>query len=276
MEDETINETASAEEPVSNAVSDETSHEAASSETEQASVQTEKPQLESRMFAGKYQSADELERAYLDSQREASRMAGELSAMKRTTDPATSAQPKWKELESERNKWAAHMRNGALDESARSQADDQVRLYDREIAYERAKHDLSQQSTRTHAEQQLEQDSTKLFQQYQTELDNPSSSLYQASLSRYQQLIQAGYPDNVNTKALSVAYAAALTGAGTTKAIAGDRSAMLKTLNKQVKQAVVTGAGGPTPVKSGAVTSEQIANMTAKEFAKYERQLLGV
>mgnify|MGYP001567470092 CR=1 FL=1 len=276
MDDVTLDETAPEGQPVLEAIADASSTETATPDAGSASAPAEQPVFQTRTYAGKYQSPDELERAYLDSQREASRMAGELSAMKRTADPATSAQPKWKELESERNKWAAHMRNGALDESARSQADDQVRLYDREIAYERAKHDLSQQSTRTHAEQQLEQDSTKLFQQYQTELDNPSSPLYQASLSRYQQLLQAGYPDNMNTKALSVAYAAALTGAGTTKAIAGDRSAMLKTLNKQVKQAVVTGAGGPTPVKSGAVTSEQIANMTAKEFAKYERQLLGV
>jgi hypothetical protein len=275
MADETLNETASEEQPVQEAIADASSTETATTEASTASTTVEQPVTSSRTYAGKFRSDDELERAYLESQREASRMAGELSALKRTPDPATST-PKWKELEGERNKWAAHMRNPNTDEQTRIQADEQVRLYDREIAYERAKHDLSQQTVRAQAEGQLTQDTEKIFTTYKTDLDNPSSPLYQASMGCYQQLIHAGYPDSLNTKALAVAYAATLTGAGTTKAIAGDRSAMLKTLNQQVKQAVVTGAGGPTPTKSGAITAEQIDRMTPKEFAKYERQVLGV
>lgn len=274
MDDATLNETASDEQPVQEAIPDASSTDPAT--TEPAAASLEQPAFSARTYAGKYQSPDELERAYLESQREASRMAGELSALKRTPEASTTTTPKWKELETERNKWAAHMRNPNTDEPMRAHADEQVRLYDREIAYERAKHDLSQHSTRMQAEGQLTHDTEKIFTTYKTDLDNPSSPLYQASMGRYQQLVQAGYPDSIHTKALAVAYAATVTGAATTKVLAGDRSAMLKTLNQQVKQAVVTGAGGPTPVKSGAITADQIEKMTPKEFAKYERQLLGV
>jgi hypothetical protein len=274
MDNVTLDETASEEQPVPEAIADASSTETASPEPESAS--TEQPVFSARTYAGKYQSPDELERAYLDSQREASRMAGELAALKRTPETSNANEPKWKALDVERNKWAAQMRNPNLDERERSAADEQVRLYDREIAYERAKYDVSQQSTRHSAEQALEQDSVTLLNTYQTDLNNTMSPLYQAALSRYDQLVKAGHPDNLNTKALSVAYAAALTGAGAQKAIAGDRSAMLKTLQKNVKQAVVAGSGGPTPVKSGQTTARDIENMSAKEFAKYERGLLGV
>lgn len=276
MADETLDETASEEQPVLEAIADASSTETASPDAESASGSPEQPAFSARTYAGKYQSPDELERAYLDSQREASRMAGELSALKRTTDPAVSATPKWKELEVERNKWAQYMRSPEIDEVKRAEAYDQVSRYDREISKQQARDEFQQESTRNMASQQLEQDSAKVLSTYQTDLNNTASPLYQASIFRFQQLVQAGYPDTLNTKALAVAYAAAITGVVDKKAIAGDRSAMLKTLNKQVKQAVVTGAGGPTATKSGGVTAEQIANMSPKEFAKYERQLLGV
>lgn len=276
MDNETLEETAPEGQPAPEAIADASSTDTATSDTDSASATAEQPVFSARTYAGKYQSPDELERAYLDSQREASRMAGELAAMKRTTDPSASAQPKWKELEVERNKWAQYMRSPEIDEVKRAEAYDQVSRYDREISKQQARDEFQQESTRNQATQQLEQDSAKVLSQYQTDLNNTASPLYQASISRYQQLVQAGYPDSLNTKALAVAYAAAITGVVDKKAIVGDRSAMLKTLNKQVKQAVVTGAGGPTPTKSGAITADQIASMTPKEFAKYERQLLGV
>ena len=276
MANETLDETASEEQPVQEAIADASSTETATPEADTASATAEQPAFSPRTYAGKYQSADELERAYLDSQREASRMAGELSALKRTPESNATTQPKWKELDVERNKWAAQMRNPNLDERERIAADEQVRLYDREIAYERAKFDVSQQSTRHSAEQALEQDSLTLLNTYQTDLNNTTSPLYQAALSRYDQLVKAGHPDNLNTKAMSVAYTAALTGAGAQKAIAGDRTAMLKTLQKNVKQAVVAGSGGPAPIKSGQITGRDIEQMSDKEFRKYERGLLGV
>ena len=274
--DETLHETASVEEqPVSEAVTETPSATTDTTETTEVST-AEKPSFTTRTYAGKYTSADELERAYLESQREASRMAGELSALKRTPAAATENQPKWKQLESERNKWSQQLRRPDLSEQDRWQADEQVRLHDREIAYERAKHDMHQETTRSSASQRLEQDSLKVLSQYQADLNNTTSSLYQASADRYTQLVQAGYPEDVNTKALAVAYAAAVTGTTVSKAIQQDRSAMLKTLNKTARQAVVAGAGGPATVKPSGVTPKDIENMTDAEFSKYERSALGV
>ena len=274
--DETIDEAASLEEPVSDAVT-ETPVESPLPSASDTATPVVEPAFPARTYAGKYQSADELERAYLDSQREASRMAGELSALKRT-DPAVSAsaEPKWKQLDAERNKWAQQLRRSDLDDSQRWNADEQVRLYDREIAYERAKHDIAQQSTRSTAESSLERESQEIFKQYEADLNNTSSPLYQVSLTRYQQLIAAGYPDNLNTKALAVTHAAVLSGADVAKAVQTDRSSMLKTLNQQVKKAVVAGAGGPSPVKSTGIGAKEIESMSDTEFAKYERRLLGV
>ncbi len=273
--DETLDETASAEEqPVSEAV--EPTPSASPEAPSQPEASLEQPSAPSRMFAGKYTSPDELERAYLEQNREASRMAGELSALKRTPDKPTASEPKWKQLESERNKWASQLRRSDLDDQARWEADNQVRLYDREIAYERAKHDMGQETTRSQAQQRLEQDSVKVLTQYEQDLNNQQSPLYQAAADRLGQLIQAGYPEDINTKALAVAYAAAITGASVSKAVQKDRSTMLKTLNQQVKQAVVAGAGGPATVKPGGVTAKDIEQMSDAEFAKYERRLAGV
>lgn len=275
MTDETLEETASVEEqPVSEAVTETPSTTTETPATTEAS--TEQPSFTTRTYAGKYASADELERAYLDSQREASRMAGELSALKRSPAATTENQPKWKQLEAERNKWAQQLRRQDLSDQDRWQADEQVRLHDREIAYERAKHDLHQETTRNSASQRLEQDSLKVLNQYQPDLNNQQSALYQASADCYTKLVESGYPDNVNTKAMAVAYAAAVTGATVSSAVQKDRTSLMKTLNKNVKQAVVAGAGGPATVKSGGVTAADIDKMSDAEFAKYERGLLGV
>ena len=274
--DETIDDAASQEQPALDAVSDETPVEATIPLESAPAAPVAEPAFPTRLYAAKYQSADELERAYLDSQREASRMAGELSALKRTESPAATVEPKWKQLDAERNKWAQQLRSPSLDEQQRWQADEQVRLYDREIAYERAKHDIAQQSTRSTAESSLERDSQEIFTQYEADLNNPQSALFQAAASRYQQLVSAGYPDSINTKALAVTYVAVKSGTGTAKAIQNDRSALLKTLNQNVKKAVVAGNGGPMAVKSNGVGAREISQMSDAEFAKYERTLLGV
>jgi hypothetical protein len=279
MEDDATLDTAASEQeqPVAEAVAPETQEAVAAPETETTEASTEQPSFETRAWAGKYQSPEELERAYLESQREASRMAGELSAMRKTpTVQATAAEPKWKQLEAERNKWAQYYRNPNLSEAERLQADEQVRLHDREIAYERARHEFETVSTKRTAEQQLETESVQVLQHYQTDLQNMSSPLYQAASSRFDALVRAGYPDNNTTKALAVAYAAAQTGRDAKAAVQQDRGKLLKSLNTNLKKAVVSGAGGPAAVKSGAVTAKDIDNMSPAEFAAYERKLLGV
>lgn len=281
MSDETLVEDAASveEQPaVEEAVTDETpSDSPAPVESPEASADEEQPSASSRAWAGKYQSPEELEKAYLEAQREASRMAGELSVLKKSpAQPTTAAEPKWKQLEGERQKWAAYLRNPNLSDAEKWQADEQVRLHDREIAYERAKYDFETVSTRRSAEEQLESESLQTLQYYKTDLENMASPLYQAASVRLQSLLRAGYPENNTTKALAVAYAAAATGRDAKAAVQKDRGALLKTINTQMKKSVVAGAGGPTTVKSGAVTAKQIEDMTDAEFLAYERKLHGV
>lgn len=278
--DETLNETASLEEqPVEEAVEGALSAEPEQPVEQEASA-AEQPSFQTRMFAGKYKDADELERAYLESQREASRMAGELSALRRGADAGRpegrGPEPEWKQLEAQRNQWAQQLRRMDLSDQDRWQAEEQVRLHDREIAYKRAMHDFSEQSTKQSASQALQQESAKVLDAYKQDLSNQTSPLYQAAAQRYQQLVLAGHPKDTNTEALAVAYAAAVTGTTVNKAVRQDRSAMLQTLNANMKKAVVTGAGGPAAIKSGHVTAKDIDRMSPAEFAKFEREMMGV
>jgi hypothetical protein len=275
---ETLEPTASEQEqPVEEAVAPETQEQPVPEPVaEEASTEPEQPSFTSRTWAGKYKDPEELERAYLEAQREASRMAGELSALKKSPGTTQTTEPEHKKLEVERNRWAQYLRNPNLSEQERLQADEQVRLYDRAIAKAEALYEFRQESTRQSATQTLEQESQQVLQQYQSDLSNMASPLYQAAATRYQSLVNAGYPDNNATKALAVAYAAALTGQGMKQAVQQDRGKLLKTLNQQAKKAVVAGAGGPAAVKSGQITAKDIDNMSDAEFAAYERKLLGV
>ena len=275
MSNETLEEVASVEEqPTSEAVAtDAVGTDVSAPDTvTDASVQTEQPSA--RLWAGKYKTPEETERAYLDSQREASRMAGELAALKRTPQEPSSLEPKWKQLESERNKWATQLRNPNVGETERYQADEQVRLYDREIAKQQAMSEYRTESRRTGAESRMERESNAVFETYRDQLADMSSELYTTAASRLQDLMDMGLPDTNATKALAVAHAAAITGTQTQKLVQQDRKTLLKTLNTQARQAVVAGAGGPTAVKSGGITAKEIDGMNDKEFQKYERDLL--
>ena len=273
---ETLEDVASVEEqPTSEAVAIETPGSgvpAPDPSATDASVTTEQPPA--RLWAAKYKSAEEMERGYLDSQREASRMAGELAASKRTTPDPAVAEPKWKQLESERNKWAAQYRNPQIDESARQQADEQVRLYDREIAKQQAISEYRVESRRTGAESRMEQESTTIIEQYRAQLSDTSSALYQSAAQRLQDLLDMGMPDTNTTKSMAISHAAAMTGSHTQTLVQQDRKTLLKTLNTQARQSVVAGAGGPTTVRAAGVTAKDIEQMSPKEFLKYERDQL--
>ena len=120
----------------------------------------------------------------------------------------------------------------------------------------------------------MERESNTVIEQYRDQLSDTSSELYQSAAQRLQDLLDMGMPDTTSTRSLAVAHAAAITGTQTQKLVQQDRKTLLKTLNTQAKQAVVSGAGGPTTVKSGGTTAREIDNMTDKEFQKYERDLL--
>ena len=276
MPDETLDETAPEEgQPVAEAVSDASpdAAEPAPEATADASTTTEQPPA--RLWAGKYKSPEEMELGYLSSQQEASRMAGELAGFKKSpsTDSLT-AEPKWKQLEGERNKWAQYLRNPNVGDAERNNADEQVRLYDREIAKQQALHEYRTESRRETAAVRLERESMQVIGQYQTELSDMQSPLYIAAAERLQDLQDMGFPLSNATRAMAVAYAASTTGSNKSKIVQQDRKALLTNLNKQAKQAVIAGAGGPTPVKSGGVSAKDIENMTDAQFIKYEKDLL--
>lgn len=266
--------TTSAEAVASTSDTEAIQHETAGASTETTS--------DDQLLDGKFKTVEDREHSYRELERKFHEQAGQLSELRRRAEssPATksveTSEPKWKQLESERNKWAQQLRRGDLDEQARWEADNQVRLYDREIAYERAKHDMSAETTRTTAQKRLEQDSTTILSKYEQDLNNQQSPLYVAASDRFNQLVEAGYPMDINTKALAVAYAATVTNTNVTKAVQQNRTAMLKTLNTQVKQAVIAGAGGPATVKAGGISAKDIEQMSDAEFAKYERGLAGV
>ena len=228
-----------------------------------------------RLYAGKYKSPEELEQSYLDSQREASRMAGELAAYRKSVaQPTPSADPmtsKISQYESERGKWEQYAGREDISHAERVKALSQVSRYDREIGKLEAQSEWSATSTKQGAAQALEGEALAVFETYQQDL-SPGSPLYAKAEQRYHQMVRAGYPEGVSTKADAVLWAAHHTGATKARVIQTDRKELLGTLNKAAKAAVRQGAGTATVVKSGGVTAEQIKNMSSAEFAKYERE----
>lgn len=273
MSDETLETTAPDEgQPVAEAVAEVPSAEPGFGDGGSA---PEEGQPAPRLYAGKYKSPEELEQSYLDSQREASRMAGELAAYKRaqasaeqTADPVAS---KIERHEAERNKWQAYAEREDLPWNERAKALSQVSRYDREIGKLEAQHQWQTTSTKQNASQALEADAVAVFETYQQDL-SPGSPLYTMAEQRYLQMLKAGYPEGTASKADAVLWAAHKTGASKTRVIQSDRKELLGNLQKQARSAVKNGAGTASVVKPGGYTPKQIENMSDAEFAKYERE----
>jgi len=278
MENETLESAAPDEgQPVAEAVADVSSAEPSFGDGGSA---PEEGQPAPRLYAGKYKSPEELEQSYLDSQREASRMAGELAAMKRASaQPTTSTDPIASTIEkheAERNKWQQYAEREDLSWSERAKALSQVSRYDREIGKLEAQSQWQATSTKQSASQALESEAVAVFETYQQDL-SPGSPLYTMAEQRYLQMLKAGYPEGTASKADAVLWAAHKTGASKTRVIQSDRKELLGNLQKQARSAVKTGAGTASVVKSAGVTAKQIETMSDAEFAKYERELsLGV
>ncbi len=233
-----------------------------------------------RLYAGKYKSPEELEQSYLDSQREASRMAGELAAYRKTAQPqAQTADPiaaTIEKHEAERGKWEQYAVREDISQSERVKALSQISRYDREISKLEAKREYTQDFTRSTATQSLEAEALAVFEIYQQDL-SPGSPLYTMAEQRYAQMLRAGYPDSTASKADAVLWAAHKTGASKTRVVQTDRKELLGNLQKQARAAQKAGAGTATVAKSGAITAKQIETMSDAEFAKYEREnVLGV
>ena len=274
--DETLTDVAPDEgQPTDEAVAEAPSAEP-SAEPGTSAASSEEP-APSRLYAGKYKSDEELERGYLESQREASRLAGELASYRRAQPtPQMAAEPEWKKLETERNKWAQYAAQPGLSEDQRANAWNQVSLHDRDIAEQRAITRFQEMSTKQSAAKDLEADAQAVFETYQQDL-SPGSPLYAAAEQRYFQMVKAGYPESTSLKADAVLWAAHKTGTVKAKAVSQDRKDFLGHLNKQAKAAQKAGAGTATQVKSGSMTAQQIRDLPDAEFAKWEREhVLGV
>lgn len=228
-----------------------------------------------RLYAGKYKSPEELEQSYLDSQREASRMAGELAAYKRATpQPTATADPVASTIEkheAERNKWQQYAEREDLSWSERAKALSQVSRYDREIGKLEAQSQWQATSTKQSATQTLEADALAVFETYQQDL-SPGSPLYTMAEQRYAQMLRAGYPDSTASKADAVLWAAHKTGASKTRVVQTDRKELLGNLQKQARAAQKAGAGTATVAKVGGMSVKQIETMSDAEFAKFERE----
>ena len=271
--DETL-ETAAPDEgqPVAEAVAEVSSAEP-SFETDAAA--SEEQPAPSRLYAGKYKSPEELEQSYLDSQREASRMAGELAAYKRSSQPQpTNTDPiasKIEQHEAERGKWEQYAAREDLSWQDRVKAMSQISRYDREIGALEAQSRWQATSTKQSASQALEGEALAVFETYQQDL-SPGSPLYSAAEQRYADMLRAGYPEGTASKANAVLWAAHKTGANKTRVIQADRKGLLENLQKSARTAQRAGAGSATPVKAGGVTAQQLKNMPDAEFAKWERE----
>lgn len=242
------------------------------------------PQPQSRLYANKYKSAEELERAYLESNAEASRMAAENARLKHPAPAATKAEKSqytsdqletWKEgrirevaqyenaaarLQAEGKFQEAHQAASQAAESAR-----QVRLIDAELR----KADIqaaTQQSTSQAAERRLMSESVDLVRQYASDLV-PGTPLY----SKASEFL-AGYAAmglNVESplvQAQSVAMAAQMLGLSSKKVEQTTRKELTKTINQALKSGVQAGAGKA----SKSASEPDFMNMSDADFIAYK------
>lgn len=241
---------------------------------ENAAAASEQEQPAPRLFAGKFKSPEELEQSYLDSQREASRMAGELAAYRRSLEQKpdiASSEPSWKKYESDRDAWAKYARQPGLSEDERANALYQVTLHSEKIAEERAFQRFQETSTKQGASQALESDALAVFETYQQDL-SPGSPLYTMAEQRYLQMLRAGYPEGTASKADAVLWAAHKSGVSKTRVVQQDRKELLGNMQKQARTAVRQGAGTAATARPVGITPKDFDRMTPAEFAKWERE----
>jgi hypothetical protein len=284
----TLEETASTEveQPVESQA-DEQVTEDVSQETpdESETVSEETPQP--RVFAGKYKSAEDLEKAYQEVQSEASRMAQRLADMERSATPLPKADaPKYTADQLENYK-VARIRQVAQFESqaARLQADgrydeanqasaqayeaaSQIRMIDAELR----KMDIQssmRQTTVQAAERKLVGDAAGILKQYESDLVPGTDLFSKASdfLSGYEAM--GLDPKNVLVQAQAVAMAAQSLGLSAKKVEQTTRKELTKTINQALKQGVQAGAGKAAK----AASQPDWANMSDDEFIATKKKM---
>lgn len=276
MPDETVDPAASVTEQPAGDATDSASPPASEAPVESAVAETSTTTApEAHLWAGKYTSPEELEKGYLNSTAESSRMAAELSAYRRSAPSAAPATkpdaPKYSVEQLEYAKQNLHVNlaaaNAAGDQAKASEVAGNLVWCDREI---RRQEMASYQSTfsRQSAEQSLMGDAFAVLKKYQGDLQ-PGNSLYEKAASYHAAYLQMGLPDNAIVQAQAVALAANLLGKDATGAGQQARKELSTSLNQALKQAVQTGAG--KPAAKAAVTPDFL-QMSDEDFTKWKSQ----
>jgi hypothetical protein len=284
---ETLDETASAEveqpveEQADEQVVEETEGEQAPSEEETVS----EPEPQPKLFANKYKSPEELERAYQESNAENSRMAARLAAIERQSTPVKTDPPKYtteqlesyketrlREIAKYENQASRLQADGRYDEAMQAaglahEAARQIRLIDAELRQMDIR-SFTQQTTKQSAEQRLLGDAVGVLKQYQADLVEGTPLFNKASefLSGYEAM--GLDPKNALVQAQAVAMAANILGLSAKKVEQTTRKELTKTINQALKQGVQAGAG--KAAKSAAQPDWE--NMTDAEFIAEKRK----
>lgn len=234
--------------------------------TDQAAASTEAAQPQ--LFAGKFKTAEE---AYWHSQ-------GELNAL-RTAKPSAQTQTAQPAKYTPDQLWG--LRSKALQDMTAAQVAGNaeqagtlaanINWIDNEIQQQNMSK-LRGEITGQSAVQSLNNESAELLKPYQADLV-PGNPLYEQAQSYFgmmKQAMEGGVPlDNI-LSGLAVLAAAAKTGKTTAGTAQEARAEFAGSLNKALKQAVVTGAGKAAKVPDGA---PDFASMTNKQFDDYRRKI---
>jgi hypothetical protein len=288
--DETLEQdTASDEQPVENqaeeeAVTDEHEEPAPEGESEESdSTETVENPAPSRLFANKYKSPEELERAYLESQAEASRMAAELAKSRGTAKSETKEQKytsdqleNWKEgylrevsrndAIAERLRMEGKFEDAQQYEAKAATAARQIRLIDRELRQLDIQNTLQTSSARD-AESRLMSEAEKVVRQYVDQL-TPGTPLYTKAYDLLQGYGAMGLDiSSPIVQAQSVALAVQILGLPAKKIAQTTRKELTTKISQALKQGVVAGAGKGVASKK----APDFDNMPDAEFQAFKR-----
>ncbi len=239
----------------------------------------------SKLLAGKYKTAEELERAYQNQNAEATRMAQELAQYRRPqteTPKADTAKytpdqlESWKEgrlIEVAQAQNAAQAAYASGDyqtaqkyEAQAKESARQIRLIDSELRKLDIQQSLGNIKKQT-AESKLLSDAATVLQQYKGDL-TPGTELY-GKASEFLEGFQAmGMdPESALVQAQAVSMAAQVLGLGSKTVAVNTRKELTNTISQALKQGTVAGAGKASKSGSG---QPDFLKMTDAEFRAYK------
>lgn len=284
MSDEnvTLEETAS-EETIEQPVENQSVESVESPEGAEGASEDVTPKPESRKFAGKYTTVEDLEEAYQRSNAEATRMAQLLSQSTKETKTETSTPTytpdqleEFKEgriLEvSQAQALAAqayasgNYQEAQKYEQAAKAAAGQIRLIDKELRKIEVE-SFSGSQKRIAAEERLKNDAVTVLKQYDKELV-PGTELHTKASEILDNFVAMGMQsDSPIVQAQAVSLAAQALGIQSKNVAVNTRKELTKTISNALKEGVASGAGKAS--KGGAPLD--FIKMSPKDFADYKR-----